>query len=324
MKSILITGCAGFIGFHLSLHINDKRYKVVGIDNLNNYYDINLKKDRLRILKKNKKNFIFIKSDLKSSKQLSNIFAKYNFDTVINLAAQAGVRHSIKDPKTYFDNNIYAFFNLIENCKKYKINHLLTASTSSVYGSSNNFPLKEKYLTDNPLSFYAASKKTNELLGYSYANIYQLPITFLRFFTVYGNYGRPDMSLYIFTKKILNNAKINLHNNGKHVRDFTHVSDVVSAIEKLINKKPKKPIPFRVLNIASGKPIELKKFVSLIEKNLGKKAKIKKLPLQKGDVFKTHSSIIEVKKLINYKPQMTIDRGIKEFVNWFKSYNKIF
>ena len=323
MKNILVTGCAGFIGFHLCNKLINKNYNIIGIDNLNNYYDTKLKKDRLNILKNKNKNFIFVKADLKSYQQIAKIFVKYKFDVVINLAAQAGVRHSIKDPKAYFENNIKAFFNLIENCKINKIKHLLTASTSSVYGASEKFPLKEYYQTENPLSFYAASKKTNEVLGYSYSNIYKLPITFMRFFTVYGTYGRPDMSLYIFTERILNNKKINLHNNGKHIRDFTHVSDVVNAIDKLISKKPTNTIPFRVLNIASGKPIELKKFLLLIELNLGKKAIINKLPLQLGDVYKTHSSIKKINKLVNYKPKMSIENGIKEFVHWYKSYYKI-
>jgi len=320
MKTVLITGCAGFIGFHLALNFNEKKFKVIGVDNLNDYYDLNLKKNRLKILKKSKGNFLFKKIDLNQFQKLENLFKKFNIDYVINLAAQAGVRHSITNPKNYLDSNIVGFFNIIELSNKYKIQHFLSASTSSVYGAQENFPLREEYNTDKPLSFYAASKKTNEIIGYSFANIHNLPVTFLRFFTVYGTYGRPDMSLFIFTKKILKNQYINLHNRGNHIRDFTHVSDIVSAIIKITDRKPKYKIPYAVFNIGNNKPIALKYFLSLIEKYTNKKAKIKYIKMQKGDVLKTHSSIAKLVKKINYRPKMNIEKGVKEFIDWYRKY----
>ncbi|MDC1060484.1 GDP-mannose 4,6-dehydratase, partial [Alphaproteobacteria bacterium] len=287
------------------------------------YYDLNLKKTRLKILKENKKNFIFKKIDLNNYNKLDKLFKELKINYVVNLAAQAGVRHSISNPKSYFQSNIAGFFNIIELSNKYKILHFVSASTSSVYGSQEKFPLKEEFITDSPLSFYAASKKTNEILGYSYSNIHKLPVTFLRFFTVYGTYGRPDMSLFIFTKKILKNQFINLHNKGNHVRDFTHVSDITNSIIKIINKQPSGKIPFDIFNIGNNKPIELKYFLYLIEKYTNKKAKIKYLKMQKGDVYKTHSSIAKIEKKIEYKPKMNIENGVKEFVDWFREYHNI-
>ena len=318
--NILITGSAGFIGFHLSLKIIEhNRFNVVGIDNLNNYYDVKLKKDRLNILKKNKSHK-FYKIDITNKKKLEQLFNRYNFTHVINLAAQAGVLHSVKNPDTYFENNIRGFYNLINLANKFKIKHFLFASTSSVYGPANKFPLKESNNTDKPLSFYAASKKCNEVIAHSYSNMYQLPCTALRFFTVYGTMGRPDMALFLFTDAILKNKSIKLNNYGNHVRDFTHVDDIVDGIVKLLPMRPKETIPFVVYNIGNSKPQKLLKFLKLIEKYTGNKPKIIERDMQLGDVYKTHASIKKLNNAVNYKPSKNLESGIKEFVQWFKAY----
>jgi len=317
---ILVTGCAGFIGFHLCLNFfKKKNYQVFGIDNLNEYYDIDLKKNRLKILKKNK-NFSFYKINFCDYEKLITNFNKNNYDCVVHLGAQAGVRYSIMNPSTYLKNNVDGFFNILETSRLTKIKHLLFASSSSVYGNSVNFPLSENEFTDTPMSFYAASKKSNEILAHSYSNIYKLPITGLRFFTVYGPFGRPDMSLFLFTKAILNNKKIFLFNSGNHTRDFTYVDDVAKSIEKLIRKKPKTKIPFDIYNIGSDSPIHLKSFLSILEKFLGKKAKIINKPMQKGDVIKTHANVDKLKKRVGFKPITSIESGIKSFVEWYLEY----
>ena len=321
--NILITGCAGFIGYHLSKKIlsNKLNYKVFGIDNLNNYYDKKLKKDRLKELKNNK-DFKFTKVDITNYNKLSNEFSKNKFDIVINLAAQAGVRYSITNPRAYLDSNIIGFFNVLELSKNNNIKHLLFASTSSVYGNAKEFPLKEEYSTDRPLSFYAATKKSNEVMAYSYSNIFKIKITGMRFFTVYGPMGRPDMALFKFTKSILDSKKINIFNKGNHSRDFTYVEDVAESIMRLIKKPSKDKIPYQILNIASDNPQKLKKFISIIEKYVGLKAKANLLPLQKGDVGKTHADISKLIDKINYKPQTSLQYGIENFINWYKKYYK--
>ncbi|MBI04993.1 MAG: protein CapI [Pelagibacteraceae bacterium] len=319
---ILVTGCAGFIGYSCSNFFLSKNLRVYGIDNLNNYYDTKIKFDRLKILKKNQ-NFTFVKLDLNDSKKLNKFFSKSKFDYVINLAAQAGVRYSIQKPQAYVESNLLGFFNILDACVKYKIKHLLSASTSSVYGTSNKFPLKENTFTDNPISFYAATKKANEVMAHSYSSIHNLQITMLRFFTVYGPYGRPDMALFKFTESILNNKKVNLYNNGSHVRDFTYIDDVTQGVYNLIKIKNKNKIPYTVFNIANGKPITLMNFLKIIEKKLNKKARIRKLILQKGDIYKTHASIAKIKKNSKYKPKIDIEEGIDRFIKWYKSYFKI-
>ncbi len=317
---ILVTGSAGFIGFHLCLYIlknSNKKIKLIGIDNINNYYDVDLKKKRLSILKKYN-NFNFHKIDIANYNKLQNIFDKYKVTYVINLAAQAGVRYSIENSKAYFNSNLLGFFNILELCKNYKIKHLITASTSSVYGNKNVFPIKEEDNTNKPLSFYAATKKSNEVMAYSYSNIFKLPITCLRFFTVYGPYGRPDMFLYKYVEAIKLNKIIKLHNSGNHVRDFTYVADVIKSIYLLIKKIPKRKENYQILNIGNGKPILLKEFIKEIDKNLTKKPKTKKVKLQKGDVFKTHANINKLKKLIKFKPNTNHKKGIKNFVDWYE------
>ena len=319
---ILITGCAGFIGFHLTkLLIENINVEVFGIDNMNAYYDVDLKKTRLKILKKNK-NFKFEKIDITNENKLLSSFNRNSYTHVIHLAAQAGVRYSIENPETYVQNNLVGFFNVLNLSNKFKIKHFLFASTSSVYGSSKKFPLNEDLKTDSPLSFYAATKKSNELMAYSYSNIYKLPCTALRFFTVYGPYGRPDMALFLFTEAILNNKKINLNNSGKHIRDFTYIDDVTNAVQKMIKKPSKKNIPYEVYNVAGANPKNLKYFLSIIEKNLKKKSKIFNRPLQKGDVYKTYGDNRELKKRTNFSTKFTIEVGIKKFLEWYRDYYK--
>ena len=265
--NILVTGSAGFIGFHLCKKLlSNSKNSIIGIDNLNKYYDVNLKKDRIKILNKYK-NFSFKKIDLKNLIELKKIFEKYKINYVVHLAAQAGVRHSIKKPRLYFKNNLEAFFNILDLSKDFKVKHFIFASTSSVYGENTKFPLKESYDTNKPISFYAASKKSNEVMAHSYSYIYNLPCTGLRFFTVYGPYGRPDMALFKFTKSIIENKNVELFNNGNHLRDFTYVGDIVDGIFSLIKKPFKSRIPFKIFNIGNGKSKKLLEYLKEIENN---------------------------------------------------------
>ena len=317
--TILITGSAGFIGYHVTKKILNKNIKVIGIDNINNYYDINLKKNRIKDLKKNKK-FFFYKVDLSNYKKLDNIVKNKKVKIIIHLAAQAGVRYSIKNPRIYFKSNLEGFFNILEISRHNNIKHLIYASTSSVYGDSKKFPLSEINRTDQPLSFYAATKKSNEVMAHSYSYIYKLPCTGVRFFTVYGPFGRPDMALFKFTKNILNNHPIELYNKGNHFRDFTYVDDIVDGIYSLIKKQSKKSIPYEIFNIGNGAPKKLLDYLKHIEKNLNKISKTKKLPLQTGDIVKTHSNINKLKKYTGYKPKTNIKIGISRFIEWYKDY----
>lgn len=334
-KTILITGCCGFIGFHTCLKLlKKKNIKIVGIDNLNNYYDVQLKKDRLKLLKNKIK---FYKCDLANIKFLNKIFLNHRPKYVINLAAQAGVRMSLKQPRKYLESNVYGFYNILELCSKFKIKHLLYASSSSVYGLNKSYPFKEFQQTDHPISFYGATKKFNEILAHYYSYKSNLPTTGLRFFTVYGPYGRPDMSLFIFVKNIINNKKINVFNYGKMERDFTYVEDVATSIVKLLEKIPKKNIkfslknprsdqsiyPFRILNIGNSKKVGLLDYVKIIEKILKKKAKINFKNIQFGDVKKTLSNTNKLCKIISYKPKTKIEAGIIKFIEWYKSYYKL-
>ena len=316
---ILITGAAGFIGYSLALKIlENKKIKVFGIDNLNSYYEISLKKERLKKLFFFS-NFKFFKLNIENEKLLTKIFIENKIDYVIHLAAQAGVRHSLKKPETYIQANINGFFNIINLSKTYKIKHFLFASSSSVYGDTSSFPTKE----NNKLfgeSLYASTKIFNENMAYNYSKNYKISITGLRFFTVYGPYGRPDMSMFKFVNCILNGKKIDLFNNGNHYRDFTYIDDVSSAIIKLIKKIPKNKIPFQVINIGSGKSVFIKDMIKIIENETRSKAIITKKPFQIGDVLKTHSSIKKLQSLISgYKP-ITINKGMKKYLNWHKEY----
>ena len=322
MKNILITGVAGFIGYSVANKIT-KNYTIIGIDNLNSYYDLNLKKDRLKILNK-KKNFYFFKIDLLDSNKLNKIFKKYKFSIVINLAAQAGVRYSVEHPEEYLSSNIIGFYNLINLCKTYKIDHLIYASSSSVYGNSNIFPSKESHNTDQPLSFYAATKKTNELIAYSFANIYSLPSTGLRFFTVYGPYGRPDMAPMIFANKIFANQEIDLFNNGNLFRDFTFIDYAVKYVKKILNKPPNYEVPHRILNIGNKNPVKVLDFLKAIEKHSKIKVNFKNKPLPKGDVKKTFSDITKINQLVSSPPKsIKYEEGVKIFIKWYKKYYQI-
>ena len=327
IKKILITGSAGFIGMHTSLKFLEAGYYVLGIDNLNSYYDKNLKLKRLQLLKHYKK-FKFIKLDISKIDKLKKAFKHFKPHYVINLAAQAGVRYSKTNPLEYTKSNLVGFSNILECSKIFKIKHLIVASSSSVYGDSKKFPLNEDEKLNTPLSFYAATKLSNELMAHSFSNIHKLPITVLRFFTVYGPWGRPDMSLFLFTDSIKNNKKIKLFNKGNMVRDFTYIDDAVSPILKLIKKIPKKKknlsssIPFRILNIGRNNPVKLKNYIKEIEKNLKKTAKKIKLPMQDGEMKYTHADLSKINQLIAFKPKTKISDGIKKFINWHNKFYK--
>ena len=316
--NILVTGCAGFIGFHLCKSLL-KNHNVVGIDNLNNYYDVGLKKDRLKILKSEKK-FKFFKIDIANNTLLEQKIKNKKIKYIVNLAAQAGVRYSLQNPREYMRTNLIGFFNILELAKKLKVKHLISASTSSVYGDSKKIPMSEEDSTDRPIQFYAATKKSNEVMGRSYSYLYKIPITMTRFFTVYGPWGRPDMALFKFTNLILENKVLPVFNNGNHSRSFSYIGDVIFSINCLINKPPKEHTPFRILNIGNNKKQKLLKYISIIEKNLKKKAKKKYLKLQLGDIKDTQADIRKLKRLVpNYK-NTKIEKGIKLFVDWYKSY----
>jgi len=338
---ILVTGVAGFIGYHTVKNIlyKNTNCKVIGIDSINSYYSKKLKLDRIKDLKKRfKKNFIFKKINISNKREIIKLFKGNNFHTVINLAAQAGVRYSLKNPDAYFNSNLKGFFNILEGCRIFKIKHLISASTSSVYGANHISRFSTKMPVGHPIQFYAATKRSNEIIGHSYSHIYKLPITFLRFFTVYGPWGRPDMSLFLFVKNILQNKPINVYNFGKHSRDFTYVDDIVSGILKVIKKIPKKNTrwnskkldqstsfaPFKILNLGSGKKISLFKYIKIIERQLEKKAIIKFFKMQKGDIQNSLSDIKETKKYINFKPKTNLEKGIRVFINWFKDYYQKF
>lgn len=316
---LLLTGCAGFIGFHISKEIlENSNVKLIGLDNLNSYYDVKLKKKRLSDLKKIKK-FKFVKLDISNYNKLRNLFLKHNFSHVLHLAAQAGVRYSIKKPDAYKKSNIDGFYNILKLSNEFKIKHLVFASTSSVYGDTKNFPTDENQKITKPESFYAATKVCNEVMAFSFSKIYKLKCSAIRFFTVFGSMGRPDMALHYFVKNILNNQNIKVFNNGKHIRDFTYIENIKKTIIKIIKDKNKKEI-FNIYNIGSGQPKTLKYFIQTISKILNKKPKITKLPLQRGDVIKTHANINKIKKKFNYNLKNSFQIGIKEFIDWYKKY----
>lgn len=333
MKKIIITGSAGFIGFHLALKLLKKKKYIIGIDNLNKYYNPKLKQQRLKILNRFK-NFKFIKSDIRNYKKLNIIFKKFRPDCVVNLAAQAGVRYSIQNPREYLNTNIVGFFNIMELSKKFKIKHLVYASTSSVYGLNFKQPFSEAHTADHPTQFYAATKRSNEIMAHSYSYLYGLPTTGLRFFTVYGPWGRPDMALFKFVNKIINNKSIDVYNYGNHKRDFTYIDDITDGICKSINKIPKNlkrkknmnpsisTGPFQIYNIGNDKPLNLMKYIKIIENILGQKAKINFLPLQQGDMVNTRASLHKIKRNLKYNPKTSIVNGIRNFINWYKLYYK--
>lgn len=335
MKKILITGAAGFIGSHLSLKLIRDGYKVVGIDNLNDYYSVQLKEDRLSLLEN--ESFTFYKTDLENMEEINKIFEAEYPDVVINLAAQAGVRYSLENPKAYIDANIVGFTNILEVCRHFKVDHLIYASSSSVYGANTSLPFSTNDNIDHPLSLYAATKKANELMAHTYSSLYNIPTTGLRFFTVYGPWGRPDMALFMFTKNILEGKKINVFNNGNMMRDFTFVDDIVEAISRLINKpaEPNKEwngskpdpsssyAPYKVYNIGNNSPVSLMEFIESIEEKTGKKAMKNYMPLQAGDVPATYADVNDLYENINFKPQTNIKDGVGKFVDWYRSYYKV-
>ncbi len=334
MFKILVTGSIGFIGFHLCKKLLDEGHEVYGIDNINDYYDIDLKVARKKNLAKYaaqldvKKKYNFKKIDISNKKDLFALFKKCNFDIVVNLAAQAGVRYSIDNPQSYVESNLVGFVNIVECCREFKIKHLVFASSSSVYGMNKDQPFKIQDKTDFPISLYAATKKSNELLAFSYSHLYKIPTTGLRFFTVYGPFGRPDMAYFKFTKSIIEDKPIDVYNNGNMKRDFTYIDDIVDGMLSVLDKPPKSnqfdltlsDAPFRVLNIGNNKPISLEEFIECIEKALSKKAIKNELPMQPGDVPVTYANIDEINKEFGFNPKTNISDGIQKFVDWYVEY----
>lgn len=332
---VVITGSSGFIGFHTSKKFLSEGYDVYGLDIENDYYDQNLKSNRRNFLIENNPDFNFLNCDI-SNKKVIDVLKEISPDLIINLAAQAGVRHSLEFPEDYTKSNIDSFLNILEYCKNSEsLKHLVYASTSSVYGANNDIPFKESHGVDHPLQYYAATKRTNELMAHAYSNLYHLRSTGLRFFTVYGPWGRPDMALFLFTKAMLENKPINVFNHGNHRRDFTYVEDIVEGIflsaldyefkteEKFNYKDPSiSEFPFRILNIGRGKPENLEDFISEIENNLNIRAKKNYLPIQKGDVPASHADITKINR-IGYLPKVSIKQGVKEFIDWYLDYYKI-
>jgi len=332
-KNVLVTGAAGFIGFHLSLRLLNEGYSVVGIDNLNPYYDVNLKKDRLKQLALFS-NFQFHEIDLSQLDDLTALFKEHSFDVVVNLAAQAGVRYSLENPHAYVNANLVGFVNLLECCRHYSAAHLVFASSSSVYGANTKMPFSVHDNVDHPVSLYAATKKSNELLAHTYSHLYGLPVTGLRFFTVYGPWGRPDMALFLFTKAILAGEPIKVFNYGKMRRDFTYIDDIIEGVYRVMKKLPEPNpdwsgdapdpgvsyTPYRLYNIGNNQPVELTKFIEALENQLGKAAEKKLMEMQPGDVPATYADIDDLYEAVGFKPVTPIEEGIRRFVEWYKSY----
>ena len=317
---ILVTGVAGFIGYHLAERLLAEGNEVYGIDNLNNYYDVNLKQARLsRLLPQ--KNFSFQYLDISDRNTAARLFTEIDFDCVVNLAAQAGVRYSIENPQTYVDSNLVGFANILEGCRHSKIDRLIFASSSSVYGTNTKIPFGVEDKTDTPVSLYAATKKANELMAHSYSHLYQIPITGLRFFTVYGAWGRPDMAYFKFTKAIAEGKAIDVYNYGKMKRDFTYIDDVIEAITKIIYRQPKREDSlYKIYNLGNNQPVELGEFISTLEKIIGKTALKNLLPMQPGDVVATYADIDRAIADFNFQPTTSIDLGLQKFVAWYKEY----
>ena len=330
---ILVTGTAGFIGFHLSSLLLYKGYKVIGIDNMNDYYDRKLKVNRLSSLQKHD-NFTFHKADIKNKFAIDSIFNTYKPNYVINLAAQAGVRYSITNPYAYVDSNLIGFVNILEACRNHPVKHLLYASSSSVYGGNKVAPFSTNHNVDHPVSLYAATKKSNELMAHTYSHLYKIPTTGLRFFTVYGPWGRPDMAYFSFTKNILAGETINVFNHGKMERDFTYIDDIVEGIYKLIPLAPEANptwdetkddlsssfAPYKIYNIGNNQPVKLMKFISVLEDKLGIEAKKNYMDMQPGDVLRTYADVSDLEKKINFKPSTSIEDGLGKFVDWYMGY----
>lgn len=336
MNKILVTGVAGFIGFHLCKKLIERGDEVIGIDNINDYYDIKLKFDRLRQIE-GCKNFQFIRIDIADREGVSKLFSEKEFDIVVNLAAQAGVRYSLKNPYAYIDSNISGFLNILEGCRHTKIKHLVFASSSSVYGANTKMPYSVHHNVDHPVSLYAATKKANELMAHTYASLYHIPCTGLRFFTVYGRWGRPDMAYFLFTKAIIEGKPIDVFNYGKMKRDFTYIDDITEGIVRVMDKIPEPNrnwsgnnpdsatsyAPYKLYNIGNNNPVELMRFIEVLEVLIGTKAKKNLLPLQPGDVPATFADVDDLVKDAGFKPSTTIEAGLERFVAWYKDYYKI-
>jgi UDP-glucuronate 4-epimerase len=333
MKNILVTGAAGFIGFHLARRLLKDGQRVVGLDNLNPYYDVQLKKDRLGQLEPFDR-FSFYLLDLADREGIESLFAREKPETVIHLAAQAGVRYSIENPHAYIDSNITGFLNILEGCRNHGVRHLLFASSSSVYGANTKMPFSVHHNVDHPLSLYAATKKANELMAHTYASLFRIPCTGLRFFTVYGPWGRPDMALFKFTRAILEGKALDIYNDGQMRRDFTYIDDIVEGIVRLIERIPMPDpawtgdapdpstsfAPYRIYNIGNNSPVELMTFIAILEETLGSKAVRNYLPLQAGDVPATYADIDDLMADVGFKPATPIEEGIKKFVDWYRGY----
>jgi len=330
---ILVTGVAGFIGMHSAKKLLDDGHEIIGIDNLNDYYDVSLKKDRLKVLE-SYKHFRFLKLDIKDQKDVLELFKKEAPQRVLHLAAQAGVRYSIENPYVYIDSNIQGFLNILEGCRAIKTEHLVFASSSSVYGGNKKVPFSEHHNVDHPVSLYAATKKANELMAHTYSHLYHIPTTGLRFFTVYGPWGRPDMSPMLFTKAILANEPIQVFNHGDMMRDFSYIDDVIASVNETLFKTATPNInfdanepdpatshaPYRIFNIGNSQPVPLMHFIETIEDALGKKAITKMIGMQAGDVKITSADTTELNQWVNFKPNTSIKEGVKRFVDWYKNY----
>ena len=335
-EKILITGAAGFIGFHLSKRLMQEGYLVTGLDNMNDYYDVNLKQARLDILLKYE-NFDFEKIDLIERDKIQSLFKSQRFDYAVNLAAQAGVRYSLINPYAYIDSNISGFLNILEACRQNPVKHLVFASSSSVYGANTKMPFSVHHNVDHPVSLYATTKKANELMAHTYANLYKIPSTGLRFFTVYGPWGRPDMALFLFTKAIIEGKPIDVYNHGKMKRDFTYVDDIVEGIVRLIPNSPQpnknwsgdKPdpassfAPYKLYNIGNNQPVELMKFIEAIEQHIGIEADKKYMDIQQGDVPSTYANVDDLMNDVGFQPNTNILDGVGEFVKWYKEFYQV-
>ncbi len=317
-QTILVTGAAGFIGFHLSRELLEKGNQVIGVDNLNPYYDVSLKKARLDLLKPLQE-FVFYKEDIQNLSGLRKIFQKHAIGRICNLAAQAGVRHSLKDPFSYQKSNLEGFLNLLELAREYGITNFVYASSSSVYGDSPRIPFSVDDRADTPVSLYGATKKANELMAYAYSHLFGIPCTGLRYFTVYGPWGRPDMALFLFADAILNDRPINVYNYGRMKRDFTYIGDVVEGTIAALER----PFAYEVFNLGNSDPIELMDFIGIIEEELGRKAQKNMMPLQPGDVMETSADIGKSKEMLGFSPKTPIRKGIKKFLNWYREYYKV-
>jgi len=327
MNDILVTGCAGFIGFHVSRRLLQNGHRVVGLDSLNSFYNEGLKSARLAILRE-QRDFEFVQTDIADRSSVEEIFRGRSFGPIIHLAAQAGVRYSLENPHLYVQSNLVAFVNLIEMARKTCVPHFIFASSSSVYGNKKETPFFETDDVDHPISLYAATKKSNELIAHVYAHLYRLPVTGLRFFTVYGPWGRPDMAMFKFCKAILEETPIEVYNQGKMLRDFTYIDDVVEGVVRIAEPPPDPQTshdqtPYRIYNIGNNQPVELAKLIHILEEKIGKRAKVKWLPMQPGDVPVTYAAIDELSRAIGYHPHTTIEDGVSRFVDWYREYYKL-